>query len=50
MSDPYFGSAPELFIEDALEEVQVMTSGVSARYGRFQGGVINATTKSMSLL
>lgn len=46
VSDPYFGSAPDLFIEDALEEVQVLTSGVSARYGRFQGGVVNATTKS----
>jgi outer membrane receptor protein involved in Fe transport len=46
VSDPYFGSAPELFLEDAVEEVQVLTSGVSARYGRFQGGVINAITKS----
>jgi hypothetical protein len=46
VSDPYFGSAPSLFLEDAIEEVQVMTSGVSARYGRFQGGVINAITKS----
>ena len=46
VSDPYFGSAPTLFLEDAVEEVQIMTSGVSARYGRFQGGVINAITKS----
>lgn len=46
VSDPYFGSAPDLWLEDALEEVQVMTSGISARYGRFQGGVINAITKS----
>ena len=46
VSDPYFGSAPQLFLEDAIEEVQVMTSGISARYGRFQGGVINAITKS----
>jgi outer membrane receptor for ferrienterochelin and colicin len=46
VSDPYFGSAPELFLEDAVEEVQVLTSGVPARYGRFQGGVINAITKS----
>ena len=46
MSDPYFGSAPTLFLEDAIEEVQVLTSGVSARYGRFQGGVISAITKS----
>ena len=46
VSDPYFGSAPELFLEDAVEEVQVLTAGVPARYGRFQGGVINAITKS----
>ena len=46
ISDPYFGSAPVVYMEQALEEVQVMTSGVSARYGRFQGGVINAVTKS----
>ncbi|HEU4520781.1 MAG TPA: TonB-dependent receptor, partial [Thermoanaerobaculia bacterium] len=46
MSDPYFGSAPTVYIEDAIEEVQVLTSGISARYGRFQGGVINAITKS----
>jgi hypothetical protein len=46
ISDPYFGSAPVVYLEDAIEEVQVLTSGVSARYGRFQGGVINAITKS----
>ncbi len=46
VSDPYFGGAPIVYIEDAIEEVQVMTSGISARYGRFQGGVINAITKS----
>jgi hypothetical protein len=46
VSDPFFGSAPILYLEDAVEEIQVLTSGVSARYGRFQGGVINAVTKS----
>lgn len=46
VSDPYFGGAPELYLQDAVEEVQVMTTGVSARYGRFQGGVISAITKS----
>ena len=46
VSDPYYGSAPDLYLEEAVNEVQVMTAGVSARYGRFQGGVINATTKS----
>ncbi len=39
------GNAYDLFIEDALEEVQILTSGVSAEYGRFTGGVINAITK-----
>ncbi len=48
VSDPYFGGAPDLYLEDAVEEVQVLTTGVSARYGRFQGGVINAITKSGS--
>jgi len=46
VSDPYFGSAPVVYLEDAIEEVQVLTTGISARYGRFQGGVINAITKS----
>ena len=46
ISDPYFGSAAPLFLEDAIEETQLLTSGVSARYGRFQGGVVNAVTKS----
>jgi hypothetical protein len=46
VSDPYFGNQPVVFLEEALEEVQVLTTGIQARYGRFQGGVINATTKS----
>jgi hypothetical protein len=46
ISDPYFGSSPVVYLEDAIEEIQIITSGVSARYGRFQGGVINAVTKS----
>lgn len=40
------GQELPLFIEDALEEVTTQTSGLSAEYGRFQGGVINALTKS----
>jgi hypothetical protein len=35
-----------LFIEDAIEETTVSTSGISAEYGRFAGGVINTITKS----
>lgn len=46
ISDPYFGNDIPIYMEDALDEVQVLTSGVSARYGRFQGGVVNATTRS----
>lgn len=46
VSDPYFGAAPVVYLEDAIDEIQVLTSGISARYGRFAGGVINAVTKS----
>ena len=45
INDNLFGSANDLFIEDAIEETQVLTSGISAEYGRFSGGVINAVTK-----
>lgn len=48
ISDPFFGTATTVYLEDAVEEVQVLTSGISARYGRFQGGIINAITKSGS--
>jgi hypothetical protein len=40
------GQPQNLYIEDAIQEVTVMTSGVSAEYGRFTGGVISAITKS----
>ena len=46
INDNLFGDADNLFIEDAVEEVQVLTSGISAEYGRFSGGVINVVTKS----
>ena len=46
ISDPYFGSGTVVYLEDAIQEVQVLTTGISARYGRFQGGVINAITKT----
>ena len=35
-----------LFIEDAIQETQILTSGISAEYGRFTGGVVNALTRS----
>ncbi len=37
-----------LYIDDGIEEVQVLSSGVSAEYGRFAGGVVNVVTKSGS--
>jgi outer membrane receptor protein involved in Fe transport len=40
------GQPNTLFIEDALQETTVKTGSVSAEYGRFQGGVIEAITKS----
>jgi hypothetical protein len=40
------GSVLPLYIEDAVQETTTSTSGVSAEYGRFQGGVINMLTKS----
>jgi hypothetical protein len=45
-SDNLFGDLQPLYIEDAISEVQVITSGVSAEYGHFTGGVVNAITKS----
>ena len=35
-----------LFIEDAVQETTTAISGVSAEYGRFTGGVVNAITRS----
>ena len=46
VNDNLFGTVHNLFIEDAIEEMQVLTSGISAEYGRFSGGVINTITKS----
>jgi hypothetical protein len=46
ISDPLFGNGVMLYLEDAIREVQVQIAGLSARYGRFQGGVINTITKS----
>jgi outer membrane receptor protein involved in Fe transport len=40
------GQSLELFIEDAIQETTTSISGVSAEYGRFTGGVVNAVTKS----
>jgi hypothetical protein len=48
VNDNLIGSMNDLYIEDAVGEVQVLTSGVSAEYGRFSGGVVNVITKSGS--
>jgi len=46
VNDNLFGTPFNLFIEDAIAETQVLTSGITAEYGRFTGGVVNAITKS----
>jgi carboxypeptidase family protein/TonB-dependent receptor-like protein len=46
VQDPVFGGSDDLFIEDAIQETQVLTSGISAEYGGFTGGVLNTITKS----
>ena len=45
MNDNIFGSTNNLYIEDGVEETQIFTSGISAEYGRFSGGVVNVVTK-----
>jgi hypothetical protein len=46
VDDNLLGAPQDLFIEDAIAETQVLTSGISAEYGRFSGGVVNAITRS----
>ncbi len=47
INDRFFGTSNDLLvIEEAVDETQVLTAGISAEYGRFSGGVINAVTKS----
>ena len=40
------GQPREFIIEDAVQETTISTSGISAEYGRFAGGVVNVITKS----
>ena len=40
------GTSTALYIEDAVQETTTTTSGISAEYGRFTGGVVNMLTKS----
>jgi hypothetical protein len=47
IDDHYFTNPTNaLVIEEAIQETQVLTSNISAEYGRFSGGVVNAITKS----
>ena len=46
INDNIFGTPNNLYIEDAIQETNVLTGGISAEYGRFSGGVINIVTKS----
>jgi outer membrane receptor protein involved in Fe transport len=46
VNDNVFGQPNNLFIEEGIQEVQVLTSGISAEYGRFAGGVVNVITRS----
>ena len=46
VQDNIRGTPQNLYIEDAIQETTIATSGVSAEYGRFTGGVINAVTRS----
>ena len=40
------GQGVPLFIEDAVQETTVTSGAVSAEFGRFSGGLVNAVTKS----
>jgi len=46
INDNVLGTANNLFIEDAIQDVQVLSSGISAEYGRFSGGIVNVITRS----
>jgi hypothetical protein len=46
IGDNLYARPDDLFVEEAIKETQVITSNVSAEYGRFSGGVVNAVTKS----
>ena len=47
-NDNLFGTSNNLYIEDAIQETQILIGGISAEYGRFGGGVVNVITKSGS--
>jgi hypothetical protein len=45
IGDNLLARPDDLFVEEAIAETQVLTSAVSAEYGRFSGGVVNTVTK-----
>jgi hypothetical protein len=45
INDNVFGSPDNLYIEEAMEETQVLTSGIPAEFGRFAGGAVNVVSK-----
>jgi len=46
IQDNVRGNPNNLFIEDAIAETTTSVAAISAEYGRFTGGVVNAITKS----
>jgi outer membrane receptor for ferrienterochelin and colicin len=46
VADPVTGGFAAQLNEDMLSDVQVLSGGISAEYGRFTGGVVNAVTRS----
>jgi hypothetical protein len=46
VNDNVFGQPNGLFFEEGIQDVQVLSSGVGAEYGRFAGGVVNIVTRS----
>lgn len=46
VNDNLSGQPHNLFIEDAVQEIALLTGAISAEYGRFTGGVVSTLTKS----
>ncbi len=46
IGDNLLARPDDLYIEEAVQETQVLTSGIQAEYGRFSGGVVNVISKS----
>jgi hypothetical protein len=40
------GQPLTMYVEDSIQETTVATAGISAEFGRFDGGVVNVITKS----